>query len=76
MDKRQLAVVAAIKEAEQGVDYTPKHGASCPFCGKRARVLFTRGWTGNVRIRYHRCPNRRCPINSLERSIKSIESGR
>jgi hypothetical protein len=67
-------VVSAIKEAEQGVDYSPKDGAACPFCGEKAKVYNTLSWTGNSRVRYHRCPNERCPLYQLERSIKSVES--
>lgn len=67
-------VVNAIKQAECGVDYMRKHGASCPFCGTRTKVMDTKPWVGNSRIRYHRCPNKKCPLHELERSIKSVET--
>jgi len=67
-------LVSAIKDAEQGVDYDRKEGAFCPFCGERAKVQNTLAWAGSSRIRYHRCPNKRCPLYQLERSIKSVET--
>ncbi len=67
-------LVSAIKDAEQGVDYSPKHGVACPFCGCKTRIHITKPWSGNSRIRYHRCQNERCWMCEMERSIKSIES--
>jgi len=64
----------AIQQAESGVDYDRKAGAACPFCGHKVKVQDTRPWTGNSRIRYHRCRNERCPLYEFERSIKSVES--
>ena len=74
MQAASMTIVSAIKEAEQGVDYDRREGARCPCCGSRAKVVNTLAWAGNSRVRYHRCPNGRCPLHELERSIKSIES--
>ena len=59
--------------ARAGVDYTSRHGAVCPGCGKRTRVYCTRPWEGSIRVRYHRCGNHTCLIGHLGLSIKSIE---
>ncbi len=69
-----LAQVAKIKEqVEAGVDYSARYGALCPWCGKRTKIVSTQPWDDNVRTRYHRCDNPRCPVCSLGLSLKSIQ---
>ncbi len=70
----EALLVSAIQQAEQGVDFDRKSGVACPFCGKRAKVRHTLAWVGSSRIRYHVCPNERCLIHQLDRSIKSVET--
>ena len=67
-------LVKAISEAENGVDYSPKTGAVCPFCGTRTYVKDTRPWEGDCRIRYHRCGNPSCCLYLLTKTIKSVEA--
>ena len=74
MNRGSAVIVRAVKEAETGVDYSPRHGACCPYCGHRTKVRDTLPWSGNSRIRYHACPNERCLLHQMDRSIKSIES--
>ncbi|MCK9324566.1 MAG: hypothetical protein M0P69_03630 [Bacteroidales bacterium] len=67
-------VAAAIEMAGQGVDYTPKSGAVCPWCGKdRIPVYCTKPWSGDVRIRYHHCNNPECILYRLNTGIKSLQ---
>ncbi|WP_285906846.1 hypothetical protein [Pseudodesulfovibrio pelocollis] len=48
-------LVEAIQDSE-GVDYSPRMGGVCPVCGAaRCRVTNTGAWTGQVRMRNHRC---------------------
>lgn len=66
-------LVSAISEAENGVDYSPKTGALCPFCGKKAYVRDTMPWIGDCRVRYHKCINPACCLYLLSKTIKSVE---
>jgi lysozyme family protein len=66
-------LVGAINAAESGVDYYPKTGATCPFCGEKTRVKDTRPWIGNCRVRYHKCANPACCLKALSKTIKSVE---
>jgi len=66
-------VVLAVKAAENGVDYSPRLGALCPWCGKKAKVYSTKKWDGPYRIRYHRCETSRCLIKMSGGTIKSLE---
>jgi len=66
-------LMIAIQQADGGVDYNPRDGALCPFCGSRLLVRDTRPWDGGCRIRYHRCTNEACYLRGLEKSIKSVE---
>lgn len=68
------AVVAALARAQNGVDYSPRLGAVCPVCGtEHLPVYKTMPWSGNARVRYHKCPNSACLLGRLGRSVKSIE---
>jgi len=67
-------VATAMALAEAGVDYTSRHGALCPYCGKRAKVRTTRPWDGPARVRYHVCANPRCLLCQYGKPIKSIET--
>jgi len=66
-------IVLARQQAAAGVDYSPRRGASCPWCGHRCEITSTRPWEDNTRIRYHRCKNTSCPVSALNVNIKSIE---
>lgn len=66
-------IAAANQVAAAGVDYSARTGASCPWCGKRTKIYKTMPWEDNTRIRYHRCENSRCALNSLGVTVKSIE---
>ncbi len=64
----------AIEAARAGVDYTPKNGAVCPFCGKhRIPTYKTMPWAGDLRVRYHHCNNPECPLCELNGSVKSVQ---
>lgn len=66
-------LVMARQTAATGVDFSTRRGASCPWCGRRARIVATRPWDETTRIRYHRCENNECPLGSMGVGIKSIE---
>ncbi len=66
-------ILSVIEEASAGVDYTSRHGARCPSCGKRAKVISTRPWEDTFRIRYHRCYAPGCVLAAHEKNIKSVE---
>ena len=69
--------IALVKqEAADGVDYSARHGALCPWCGKKARIVSTRPWEDTTRIRYHRCEESECVLSVLQVSIKSVEVDR
>lgn len=69
-----LKMALSIQQAEAGIDYDTKAGAVCPWCGERLRVVDTRPWCGNSRIRYQRCVNPRCPMHVTDRIIKTVQS--
>lgn len=74
MTPAQRAVVAAIAKAREGVEYSPKNGAVCPVCGAtKLPVQRTMSWSGNVRIRYHRCVNPACVLCELGEGVKSLQ---
>lgn len=74
MTPAQRTVVAAITKAREGVAYTAKDGAVCPVCGaKRLRAYKTMAWSGNVRIRYHKCVNPECVLCELGEGVKSLQ---
>lgn len=66
-------IAAAKREAENGVDYSPKYGALCPWCNKKAKITRTAPWDENMRVRYHRCHEHGCVIAKMEISVKSIQ---
>lgn len=66
-------IVLARREAESGVDFSPRVGAVCPHCKKTAKIYKTQPWDDSTRIRYHRCRNAACPIAAMGLTIKSIE---
>lgn len=77
MKKIMRNVIAITAKAGQGVDYSPRFGALCPYCGDRAKVTTTRPWEGSVRVRYHRCMNKdTCVVAGMDINIKSIEEDR
>lgn len=73
MEDMAQYLAIAIRQAEGGVDYSPRDGATCPFCGARLPVRDTKPWDGGCRIRYHRCSRARCYLAQLETPIKSVE---
>lgn len=62
-----------IAEAEAGVDFSRRHGARCPSCGKSAKIIRTGPWEGDLRIRHHRCQNPSCILAGCKTTIKSVE---
>lgn len=67
-------LVAAIAKARAGVDYSPKTGATCPWCeAKNLPVRNTKPWDGPARVRFHVCVASACPLCQLGQSIKSVE---
>lgn len=68
------SIALALGAATAGVDYSPRHGARCPWCKKKMRIYSTLPWDGNIRIRYHHCENDRCPLARMKTSVKSVES--
>lgn len=74
MGKLSVQRIAAITEtASSGVDYSPRLGALCPACGKKAKIIRTLPWEDRIRIRYHKCLSKRCVLAAMGRGIKSIE---
>jgi len=74
MSRPSLAKIATARRiASGGVDYSPRVGALCPWCGKRARITNTQPWAETVRVRYHLCHAAGCVLASMRISIKSIE---
>lgn len=69
-------LVIARQSATAGVDFSPKSGARCPWCGGKTRIIATRPWEDTTRIRYHRCENSKCPLCTMAVGIKSIEVDR
>ena len=69
-------IVLAKQQAADGVDYSPRYGALCPWCGKKARITATRPWDESTRIRYHRCESSECVLSALRVNIKSVEADR
>lgn len=65
-------LVAAVNAAENGVDYSAR-GARCPFCGEKVKVYCTRPWEEGIRVRFHRCVNGKCVLQSMGTSIKSVQ---
>ncbi|MFA7173793.1 MAG: transcriptional regulator [Kiritimatiellia bacterium] len=67
------ALVLATQSAKNGVTYTSKYGAPCPWCGVRTRIYKTMPWEGTTRIRYHHCGVAGCPLHQMGISVKSVE---
>lgn len=67
-------LVLARKTAAAGVDFSSRHGARCPWCHARTRIVVTKPWEDTTRIRYHRCENLECPLCTMAVGIKSIEA--
>ena len=72
--KIKAVFVAAVQRAENGVDFSPRFGAVCPFCGRpNLRVHGSKPWDGDCRIRYHRCHNPGCYLHQIGQTIKSVQ---
>ena len=77
MTASALAHLATLKAAaEAGVDFRPRTGALCPACSRPAKIVSTKPWDGDLRIRYHRCQNPACVLACLKQSIKSVQEDR
>ena len=66
-------VVQAVESAAAGVDYSARLGARCPWCGARTKIYKTLPWVGDVRVRYHRCPNSGCILSDMGTTVKSVQ---
>ncbi len=73
IDGISAMIVNAKRQADNGVVYSPRQGALCPYCATRAKPYATRKWDGNLRIRFHLCRNQKCALSQMRISIKSIE---
>lgn len=75
MPSRPVTVylVEMIACAEAGVDYRPRTGALCPACGHAAKIIATRPWEGQARVRYHKCRQPGCLLAGAGTTIKSVE---
>jgi len=70
----EIRLALSIRAAEEGVDYTARRGALCPWCGERLRVSDTKPWQGGTRIRYQRCANASCPLCVMDKGVKTVET--
>lgn len=68
-----IKIAEARKQGADGVDYSPRLGAICPWCGNKAKVYKTMPWEDNTRVRYHHCVAAGCAMAMMDYSIKSIE---
>lgn len=74
MEQQTLIKFAAcLREAETGIDYHPRDGAKCPWCGEKLRVQDTMPWTGKARIRYQKCKNPKCPLGQMDKTVKTVQ---
>jgi len=69
----RLKLLDAVHQAENGIDYSARHGAACPYCGAKTKVYCTKPWEGSVRVRFHRCDNAGCLLRDMATSIKSVQ---
>ncbi len=69
-------IVKAREAAAQGVDFSARYGALCPWCGKKTKIVRTLPWEGTVRIRYHKCRKSGCVLAASGTTIKSVEEDR
>lgn len=66
--------LVAKEQAKNGVEYSNRFGAVCPFCGQtHLRTYSTKKWDGRTRVRYHHCQNPKCLLNKFRQSIKSVQ---
>lgn len=74
-----MARITLIKIAEarrigaNGIDYSPRLGAVCPWCGNKTKIVRTMPWEDSTRIRYHLCQTTGCAMAKMGDTIKSIE---
>lgn len=69
-----LQISLLFKKADDGVDYE-KSGAMCPGCNEKIKIYKTMPLVDGVRVRYHKCENKKCVICATGKSIKSIQVG-
>jgi len=72
-DAAMALLIKCKQEAQAGVDYSPRDGAICPWCGCKAKIYRTMPWVGGVRVRYHRCHESGCAMHALNITIKSVQ---
>ena len=69
-----LALIShAKRKADESVDYTSKNGALCPECGLKMRVITSRAWEDEFKVRFHKCLNEKCILGALGISMKSVQ---
>lgn len=74
MARPTFSKIVQVQElAAAGVDYSPRHGALCPWCSTKAKIIRTMPWDGDLRVRYHRCQRPGCVLAKLGTTIKSVE---
>ena len=72
--KTLLKLAGCFRNAEEGIEYHPKYGAKCPWCGDKLRVQDSKPWGRKTRIRYQKCLNPKCPLSCMDKTVKSIQS--
>ncbi len=70
----EIMLALALRDAEKGIKYNPGDGAYCPWCGHKLRVMDTKPWNEEKRIRYQICLNSKCVLCTMDKYIKSIET--
>lgn len=73
-EKNFKKILQAREIAQNGIDYSSRWGAVCPYCKTpKAKVITSKPWEENMKIRYHKCLNKECLLFKMEITIKSIE---
>lgn len=68
-----VLMARVLNMAKSGVDYDARDGARCPVCGQRSKVVTSRPWQENIKVRYHVCQNEYCPFHISNTQFKSIQ---
>ncbi|WP_031485616.1 hypothetical protein [Maridesulfovibrio frigidus] len=67
-------IAAAMAKAKEGVIFSPKDGAVCPWCGAvRIPVTSSPKWDAGIKIRYHKCKEHGCLLAQMGQGVKSIQ---
>jgi len=67
------AFLLVVARCDEGVDFDPERGATCPECGRKLATTTTRPFRDGLRERYHTCSTVNCLVHTLGLTIKSIE---